>query len=153
MDFSSASPSCRLHRPPATSLQKQRATVWVKEGIKTVLVSRFGLPRGPSGRCMGRAITTRPWLFLWGGMNQLVLSVASPTLSLLSIWLWVTVVPNTHTHTDLYRLCSHLSSNAHMLTLIHNYQPFTQTHLSHTCTDCGVCCRLEAKCSKLPIMY
>lgn len=28
---------------------------------------------------IGRAVTARPWLFLWGGVNQLVLFVAGPT--------------------------------------------------------------------------
>lgn len=54
-----------------------------------------------------------------------------------------------HTCTHLYGLRSHITLNTHMLTLPHNYQPSTQTHLSHTCTNCAVSCRLDAKCSTI----
>lgn len=72
--------------------------------------------RGPRGRSM--SVTARPRLFLLGGMNQLVLFVAGPTPSLLPIWLQLTGIKQ-----HLYRLYSH-RSNAHMLTLLRNYQPF-----------------------------
>ena len=95
-----------------------------------------------------------PWAklldFLWGGGNQLVLFAAGPTVSFLPIWLRLTSVSSTHTHTHLDRFCSHLSSNTHLLL---NQQPFIQTHLSHTCINCGASCRLHAKRSMLTTMH
>lgn len=43
MDFSSASPSCRLHHQPATLLQKQEATEWGTENRKLCTVSWLGM--------------------------------------------------------------------------------------------------------------
>lgn len=74
------------------------------------------------------------------------------TDSVVSSSLRVSMHTHAHTYTLYrYRLYSHLSPNTHVLTLPHTYQPSTQTHLSHTCIDCEVSCRLDAKCATLPI--
>lgn len=83
-----------------------------KNCAQRVAMPCSGLLRGSTGRCLGRAITTRPWLFLWGGVNQLVLSVAAPTLNLLPIWLWATVA---HTHTSTGSI--HTSPQIHKCSL------------------------------------
>lgn len=68
-----------------------------------------------------------------------------PTLSLLPIWLSLTGIKQ-----RLYRLYSH-RSNAHMLTLLHNYQPFYSntpfTHMHRLWSE------LLARCKMLYITH
>lgn len=108
-DFSSASPACRPHRQPVTSLQK--ATVWIGGNAETVrgMSVKHGERCGEVRVVMGGAVTARPWLFLWGGVDQLVPSAAGPTKSFLPIWLWPTVVRSTRTplQAPFTPLCKH----------------------------------------------
>lgn len=134
-DFSSASPSFRLRHQPATLLQKQRATESGREKIKAM---HSGLDRLVSGSWQVSMVVV--WAELlrhgYGSSCEVTwtswLSQLPVQLILLSIWLWVTVASNTRMHarihTHLYRLCSHLSPNTHMLTLL----IITSLALKHT---------------------
>lgn len=138
MDFSSASPSFRLHHRPATLLQKQRATECGREKIKATPVGRTAV---------FLALERFQWLLYeqscYGAAMALPVKWHEPAGSLScqsnwffcpygSEWLWHQTHTNmharTHTHTRLYRLCSHLSPNTHMLTLL----IITSLALKHT---------------------
>lgn len=79
MGFSSASPSCRPHHQLATLLPQKEKKICVTRG-------------SGSWEMHAVVICSEPFLSPWGGLNQLVLSFARPTLILLPIWFRVTVV-------------------------------------------------------------
>lgn len=94
-----------------------------------------------NGRCTGRAITL--WLLLWGAVNQLVLSVANPTLSFLPIWLCQTLWYQ-HTHNQTLTATIPVHTSLKILTCLLCLSFKHTVHTLHN--ESVVSCRPYAKC-------